>query len=498
MPGDSPVNTGDPDTLLLPSAAAARVLGIQSKLHVWAAADPDRRFDDLFNLVADPAFLLMAWRRVRENTGARSAGVDGFTASGIENTAGGIDGFLTQLRSDLKAGVFIPLPVRERMIPKPSGKLRRLGIPTVRDRVVQAALKLVLEPIFETGFSSSSYGFRPGRRAQDAVEDILHHARVGYVWVFETDIAACFDEISHPVLMDRVRQRIGDKRVLTLVKAFLKSGILTSTGEVRESLSGTPQGGILSPLLANIALSVIDEHFDAAWAASSTGRGDPGHHRRMHRRAGGATYRLVRYADDLVVMVHGTAEHAHALRGEVAEVAARIGLRLAEEKTHTVHIDDGFDFLGFRIQRHTQWGTTRRRVYTYPSRKAVTTVRGKVKALTGRATLNLDPAVVFALLGQTLRGWTTYYRHGASKTTFSDLEHYLWHRVWTWLRRKHHRRHWKWITRTYAHPHNRWGFSAGGRDLFNPAAVPIQRYRYRGNTIPTPWSTPTRPATTHT
>ncbi len=489
------MNTGAPGTLM-PSAAQARVLGIQSKLYAWAVADPGRRFDDLFNLVTDPAFLLMAWRRVRDNTGARSAGVDGFTASGIENTTGGLTAFLAQLRSDLKTGQFAPLPVRERMIPKPSGKLRRLGIPTVRDRVVQAALKLVLEPIFETGFSSSSYGFRPGRRAQDAVEDILHHARQGYVWVFETDIAACFDEISHPVLMDRVRERIADKRVLGLVKSFLKSGIMTRDGDVRDTMSGTPQGGILSPLLANIALGMIDEHFDAKWAACGTGGGAPEYRRRMHRRAGGATYRLIRYADDLVVMVNGTAEHAHALRDEVSQVAARIGLRLAEDKTHTVHIDDGFDFLGFHIQRHTQWGSDRRRVYTYPSRKAVTTVRGKVKALTGRQTLNLDPATVFALLGQALRGWTTYYRHAASATTFSELEHYQWHRVWKWLRRKHHRRHWKWITCTYAHPHNRWGFRAAGRDLFNPAKVPIQRYRYRGNAIPTPWSTrPGQPTT---
>jgi RNA-directed DNA polymerase len=489
MPGDAPVNIGDPDTAV--PLAVRRVLGIQSKLHERAAADPGRRFDDLFNLVADPAFLREAWSRVRGNTGARSAGVDGFTASGIENTSGGVAGFLVQLRDDLKAGEFTPLPVRERMIPKPSGKLRRLGIPTVRDRVVQAALKLVLEPIFETGFSSSSYGFRPGRRAQDAIEDIVHHARVGYQWVFETDIAACFDEISHTALMGRMRDRIADKRVLGLVRAFLKSGILTSDGALRDSPSGTPQGGILSPLLANIALGVIDEHFDAKWALHGSGPGSAGHHRRMHRKAGGATYRLIRYADDLVVMVHGNAEHAYAVRDEVAGVAARIGLRLAEDKTHTVHIDDGFDFLGFRIQRHTQWGTDRRRVYTYPSAKAVKTVQAKVKELTGRQTINRNPATVFALLGQTLRGWTNYYRHGASKIIFSELEHYLWHRVWRWLRRKHHRRHWRWITRTYASPHNRWGFTAGGRELFNPAKVSIQRYRYRGNTIPTPWSTPT-------
>ena len=375
------------------------------------------------------------------------------------------------------------------MIPKSSGKMRRLAIPTAKDRVVQAAVKLVLEPIFETGFSTSSYGFRPGRRAQDAIDDIRHHARMGYEWVFETDIASCFDEISHPALMDQVRRRVGDKRVLSLVKAFLKTGVMTGEGLLRDTTSGTPQGGILSPLLANIALGVIDEHFDAEWA-----RHAKEYYRRRHRAQGGATYRLVRYADDLAVLVFGTREHAENIRDEVATVAATIGLRLADDKTRTVHIDDGFDFLGFRIQRHTQWGTTRRRVYSYPSVKSAHAVRTKVKEMTGRQTLSMEPRRVFIRLGQILRGWTTYFRHGASKIAFSDLEHYLWHRVWKWLRRRHRRRHWKWISRTYCQPRTRWGFTADGVDLFNPAKVPIQRYRYRGSAIPTPWTQ--RPETT--
>lgn len=480
MPGDTWVNIGVPEDIA--ASAAARVLGIQSKLHKWATTDADRVFNDLFNLVTDPAFLLEAWRRVRTNKGARTAGIDGWTGPGIEHSDAGVLGFLDRLRQDLKSQTFVPLPVRERMIPKSGGKLRRLGIPTTRDRVVQASLKLVLEPIFETGFSSSSYGFRPGRRAQDAIEDIVHHARSGYHWVFETDIAACFDEISHPVLLGKVRERIADKRILSLIKGFLRAGILTGEGILRETASGTPQGGILSPLLANIALSVIDEHFDAQWDQHAND-----YYRRRHRKQGGATYRLVRYADDLAVMVFGTREHAEELRDEVAGVAARIGLRLAEEKTRTVHIDEGFDFLGFHIQRHIQWGTNRRRVYTYPSAKSVKSVRSKVKAWTGRQTLNSDPEIVLLRLGQILRGWTAYFKHGASKIAFSELEHYVWHRVFKWLRRKHRRKHWKWIKRTYTSPHSRWGFVVNGRELFNPAKVPIQRYLYRGNKIPTPW-----------
>ena len=174
-------------------------------------------------------------------------------------------------------------------------------------------------------------------------------------------------------------------------------------------------------------------------------------------------------------------------------VAATVGLRLAQDKTRTVHIDDGFDFLGWHIQRHTQRGSNRRRVYTYPSTRAVKAVRSRIKALTGRQTINTAPDEIFTQLGMTLRGWTTYFRHGASKAAFSELEHYLWHRVWKWLRRRHRRRHWRWIVRTYAGPHNRWGFTADGVELFNPAAVRIQRYRYRGNAIPTPWTSAPAP-----
>jgi RNA-directed DNA polymerase len=254
------VNTGAPWPTLSIKEAEARVLKIQAKLHRWATDDPDRRFGDLFNLVCDPAFLLVGWRRVRGNKGARSAGVDGETAYYVESVRGE-ERFLAELRASLKDRSFRPLPVRERMIPKPgSTKRRRLGIATVRDRVAQAALKLVLEPIFEATFAPCSYGFRPGRRAQDAIAEIHHLASHSYEWVLEGDITACFDELSHVGIMDRLRQRIGDRRVQALVKAFLKAGILGEDGAVRDTITGTPQGGILSPLLSNLALSVLDEH----------------------------------------------------------------------------------------------------------------------------------------------------------------------------------------------------------------------------------------------
>jgi RNA-directed DNA polymerase len=226
------VNTDELDYALM--KAERRVLGIQSKLHRWSGDDPRRRFDDLYNLVTDPSFLLVAWDRVRSNRGARTAGVDGETAHYIEAERG-VEGFLTDLRDDLKARTFQPLPVRRRAIPKAGGKVRYLGIATIRDRVAQASLKLVLEPIWETDFLPCSYGFRPNRRAHDAVAEVHHFASRSYEWIVEGDIKACFDEISHVSLMDRVRVRIGDKRVLALVKAFLKAGILTEEGTLADT-----------------------------------------------------------------------------------------------------------------------------------------------------------------------------------------------------------------------------------------------------------------------
>lgn len=480
MPEDAPVNIGA--MLALPHTAGQRVLGMQTKLHRWAAADSGRRFDDLFNLVADPAFLAVAWTRVRENKGAKTAGIDKRTARAIEASMHGVEGFLEDLRAQLKGRTFRPLPVRQRQIPKANGKLRSLGIPTVADRVVQASLKLVLEPILESDFSDSSYGFRPKRRAQDAVEDIRHYARQGYGQVFEGDIAACFDNIDHPVLMDRLRRRVIDKRVLALVKAFLKAGLLDEDGINRDTLTGTPQGGILSPLLANLALSCLDEHFQAKWDAHNNATA-----RSEYRRRGGATYRLVRYADDFVILVNGTRGHADALWDEVADVLSEAGLRLAPEKTQVVDIDEGFDFLGFRIQRHRQKGSDRYHVYSYPSKTSEKKIRRKIKTATKQVTQH-SADQLFRQLNSMVRGWAQYFRHGSSSRTYQNLQHYLWWRVWGWLKNKHPRTARKVLFRKY---HNGWWPEYNGVALYQPTTMTIKRHRYRGGKIPTPWDEPT-------
>ena len=459
--------------------AESRVHGMQTKLHQWAKADPGRRFDDVFNLVHDPAFLTVAWRRVRGNKGARTAGVDGVAPRSVSSRA---EKLLRGVRDDLKARRFVPQRVREKTIPKASGKVRRLGIPTTTDRVVQAALKLVLEPIFEADFKPCSYGFRPKRRAQDAIAEIHYLASPtrNYEWVFEADIEACFDQIDHTALLERVRHRVGDKRVLGLVKAFLKAGVLSEEGVSRETITGTPQGGILSPLLANIALSVLDEHFAARWEAL-----DPEWTRAKRRRAGRPVMRIVRYADDFVVLVAGTRVDAEALRDEVSSVLAPVGLHLSEAKTRVSHIDEGFDFLGWRIQRRA-WRSRagKRAIYTYPSKKALASIKGKVRRLTRRAR-HRTLADLLRRLNPVLRGWCNYFRHGVSKRTFGYVDHFAFWRVVGWLRKRHLGLNMHTLVRRHLPG---WEISDGGIDMFRPNRFAVVRYRYRGTQIPNPWT----------
>lgn len=231
------MNTGAP--WLTPFEAEQRVLLLQRKLHKWATNDSQLRFCDLWNLVSDPATLQVAWSRVKGNKGSRTAGIDAFTRYRVEHRYGA-DRFLIELRCSLKDGSFRPLPVKQKSIPKKGGKVRYLGIPTLRDRVVQMALKLVLEPIFEAIFYASSYGYRPGRRTQDAIAEIYHFTQAPslYEWVIEGDIEACFDNIDHVALMRRVERRIGDRRVLKLIRAFLKAGVMTEAGRLDRTITG--------------------------------------------------------------------------------------------------------------------------------------------------------------------------------------------------------------------------------------------------------------------
>jgi RNA-directed DNA polymerase len=464
-------------------SASERVLGWQTRLHRWAVGDEQARFGDLFNLICDPATLFVAWERVKRNRGSKTAGVDGETRKHIE--ALGVEEVLGELRQALRDRTYTPLPVREHEIPKRgSGKVRKLGIPALRDRIVQMATELVLEPIFEADFCPTSYGFRPGRRAQDAIEEVrffINDPRT-YEWVIEGDVENCFGSIHHGLLLAELRRRVTDKRVLALIRQFLRAGIMTHLGTLTDTPSGTPQGAILSPLLSNVALSVLDRRFEAAWVSRS-----PDQRKRDHAK-GRPSYRMVRYADDFVVLVRGTEAQAHQIKEQTAEfMAEQMRLTLSPEKTHITHVDDGFDLLGFRIVRRS-WRGTKRAAYTFPSKRAVRDVMHRIKTLTDRSTINLSLDELIHALNPILRGWANYHRHAASSRTFAYISYYLWWRVIGWLRKKHPRLTWKQIRRRC------WGrkwTSREGTRLYWPAEVPIIRYRFRGHRIASPWATTT-------
>jgi RNA-directed DNA polymerase len=463
-------------------AAWVRVLDHQRKLHRWAVAEPGRRFDDLFNLVCDRATLLVAWERVATNRGARTAGVDAETRRTVEQR--GVGRFLEELRCSLRDGPFRPLPVRERLIPKPDGRSRRLGIPTLRDRVAQMALKAILEPIYEADFYPSSYGYRPGRSAHDAMAEIRHFITrpSTYEWVIEGDIEACFDTVDHQILMELVGQRVGDRKVLRLVRAFLRAGVIEEHGGYAATLTGTPQGGIVSPLLANVYLSELDRYFQHVWETEMSPRW-----RRQYRRRRSEplpNYRLIRYSDDFVVLLDGTRADAETVKTEVGEwLAERLGMKLSAEKTLVTHIDDGFDFLGFHTRRVIR-NDGRQVVLTYPSKASLEAVKHKIKQATGPNTTSLRLVDVLRTVNPILRGWAAYHRHNAASRTFHYLGHYSWWRMIYWLRRKH-RMTWKQLRRRYYGADR---IRQDGVVLYNPARTGIRRYRFRGAVIPTPYN----------
>ena len=284
--------------------------------------------------------------------------------------------------------------------------------------------------------------------------------------------------------MDRVRDRVKDKRVLVLVKAFLKAGVLTESRNYEDSFTGTPQGGILSPLLANVALAVLDGRVHRPWlpgGVMSTPR------RRQRRREKSLpNWRIVRYADDFVILVHGELDDVQTLHDDIATVLEPIGLRLSAAKTRIVHMSEGFDFLGFHIQWRRKRGTDKWYVYTFIADRPIRSLKQKVHDLTHRTSQH-KPRDVLIRLNQIMRGWANYFKHAVCKHTLGNLAHFAWWRVIRWLRTLH-RWSWKDVRRAFTTPQGRWKpITADGIELFNLEAVPVTRYRYRGSTIPSPW-----------
>jgi group II intron reverse transcriptase/maturase len=396
----------------------------QLQRRLWAAAkqSPERRFHALYDHLHRSDVLCAAWKRVRANKGA--AGVDRETIAEVERY--GVERFLGELGSVLREKRYRAGVVLRRYIPKADGRKRPLGIPTVRDRVVQMAAKLVLEPIFEADFLPVSYGFRPQRSATGALETLRKLGAKGHHHVLDADIRDYFGSIDHDKLMKLVERRVSDRRVLKLLRQWLRAGVMED-GTIKQTLAGTPQGGVISPLLSNIYLHVLD----LLWTRHSAPLGT-----------------LVRYCDDFVVISRTRSECEQA-EERIRGILGRLGLELHPEKTRRVDLFDGkegFDFLGCHLRKRMSgpiWEKTGRRLYFLqrcPSQRAMQRIRQRVKELTPRSRCHADLREVIADLNPVLRGWGTYFRTGNAAQRFIQLDSYVWKRlVGLRLKRKNRR-----------------------------------------------------------
>jgi RNA-directed DNA polymerase len=410
-----------------------KVQTLQRTLYRAAKADPGRRFHALYDKVHRRDVLERGWVQVRANMGA--PGIDRTTIADVVEY--GVAPLLDELAADLAEHRYRPLPARRVWIPKPGATEQRpLSIPAVRDRIVQAALKTVIEPIFEADFLPTSFGFRPKRSAHDALQVLIDEAWRGRRWVVETDIASCFESIPHDRLMHTIEERICDRHVLKLLRALLRAGVMDA-GVLRSSDAGTPQGGVVSPLLCNVYLSRLDQ----AWATEGVGQ-------------------IVRYADDLVVMCATRREAEHAL-GLLTDLLGDLGLEPKASKTRIVHLEEGgegFDFLGFHhrwVRARSQHSRTVLFLARWPSDSSMQRVRDRMRELTPRSRLLVPLEVIVQDLNSFLRGWAGYFRYGNSARHFDKVRNHAVERLALQVAKRHHRtRHYGWSVVAFQSPNH--------------------------------------------
>ena len=455
-----------------------------------AQTQTKHRFGDLYHLVCREDWLRNALEKVLSNPGSRTAGVDKISRKHFVEEEQKAE-FVRTLRVELKNGTYRPQPVKRHWIPKANGKQRPLGIPTLKDRVVQMTLKMLLEPIWESDFLNCSNGFRPGRRTMDSIQ--VCRCRVTtqnkFLWVVEGDIKGCFDHIQHEILLRLIRQRVKDKRILALIETMLNAGIMEN-GLFQHTEEGTPQGGILSPLLANIYLHQFDRWWWEKYGQITLLE------KAKRRRAGVGNCILTRYADDFILLCNGPKTEVERIREEARQVLwDKLQLELSLEKTHITHVTDGFDFLGY----HLVWKLPRNRkpwLRITPSRKSIERFKRNIKEQTRRNTFYQPPLEKVRILNRMMRGWNQYYEYANATRDASKLAFWANDRLFLWLKNRH-KKGAHWVIQHYRHrekkgSYNRWNLGVQdetGQTVFLYQMTDLHRRIYYARTRPHPYLT---------